>query len=137
MAFDAASVAALLSALIQRAEGQQFVFTTQSTAMLYVDHPRAPLIRPISSKRTLISWRAVYRSPSYFLAVTGPGGPEGRIVGLQEFAGVSRVFTGDSLVCDTAQLLRGEGELLLWAQYQFDLHDQRMHQGMMPPAKFP
>lgn len=135
--FDQASVAALLAALTARAEGQQFSLTSAATQQPYVDHPYARLVRPTSAARALVTWRAVYRSPTYSLPVLGQGGAQGRVVGYDQYPGISRAFGPDSLVCDTANLLMGQGLLLLWAQFQFDLHDLRMKQASRAPVKFP
>jgi hypothetical protein len=136
--FDSASVAALLASLTQRAEGQQFSLTvTTLTSQLYTDHPAGRLVAPVSQSRSLLTWRASYRSPSYRVPVLGQGGPQGRVVGYDVFPGVSRTFGPESLVCDTASLLLAQGTLLLWAQQQFDLHDQRSRQRGWAPARVP
>lgn len=138
--FDPVSVAALLIALTQRAEGQQFSFTITNPyagPLLDAVHPALEYLPRLGPTRALITWSAVYRSPTYSVPVLGQGGINGRVVGYDVYPGISRTFGPESAVCDPSSLGLAQGLMLLWAQAQFDLHDQRMKQNGRAPAKVP
>ncbi len=131
MQFDPASVAALQATLLARAVAQQFAFTTTATAQLYIQHYAVSAPRPVSSSRVIITWSAVYRSPTSTVYQ-----PDGKSVAYVT-GGVERGFGPESIVVDAAQQLVGQGLLLQHAKACFDQHDQRMKNVGLVPQRLP
>ena len=145
MSFDAATNAALLAALTARAVSNQFTFVTRAATAkdpAYIDHPIASRFRPVSlgyAQRSIVSWNAVYRSPSY--NVPNPDGSVAYVTGgLQRTFGLPygmpptlQGLLDETVVCDTSNLLIAQGMLLQWAKQQFDLFDQRSKAANLVP----
>jgi hypothetical protein len=147
--FDPASNAALQAQLLARAVAGQFTFTVRAATAkdpAYVDHPVGRYVRssnPSYLGRTVISWSAVYRSPT--ANVLDPSGKVAYTTG-----GVQRTFGNppgysqtqpasqpEMIVVDNAQSTVAQGMMLAWIKQQFDLHDQRSKNVGLVPQMHP
>lgn len=147
--YTPATNAALLAQLTARAEFGQFTFVVGTTTQTpYIEHPRVHVRARGPKPWALVSWWAVYRSPSTSIPVLGNVNNVGlAVVGQDVYAGVSRQFFGpairgqaggpDAVACDLTDSVVVQGLLLEYARDLFDQHDRRMQQAARPPAKFP
>jgi hypothetical protein len=154
--YSAAGVAALLATLTARAEYKQFTLTVGSTSKIaypyppdptrtwgtatavFLDHPFVKIRPRGPAPWRLVTWSAVYRSPDKTVPVVGNvAGVGAAVVGQDVYPGVSRTFGPESVACDASDLLMAQGQILQWAQFLFDQHDQRMKQAGRSPAKVP
>ena len=152
MNFDAASIAALSASLLARSLAGQFVLSTTSTGVAFVDNkvPGAELVRPQGpGPWTMVSVTATYRSPDAATPIPStPGAPPHfdragglqRSFGPQRLPGTSRTLDPlcFSIVCtsEPGQILIATGLLLDFLRMQFDRLDVQSRSGRAP-VRFP